>query len=263
MKNSIILSFFSVLFISSYTYSQDTLRKGNKLSIGLNIGANFPQDAYSSKDSSKLPVVNGANDISGYAKIGFHFRAYFNYMFTHYLGAMASVGGNLNSMDISTLNIQTDAEYSAHGFTGIPPSFSNSGSYYIGEYLIGPYLKIPTGNKNFSIECKLLLGLVTANYPTLTYAYNYMGTIATQTESFKNGSGFGYNIGGGLKYSIDKGLIGLHLGIGYTSASITYSSYTLSYSSGGISIPPVTYISSLSMSWLGIIQCTLGGSLEL
>jgi len=261
MKNYILFTLIGSFTANTCIYSQDSTKHIRKLSIGFSIGTNAPHARYAQSDSVAVPFISNVNDmnnINGYAKNGFHFNIYSTYMITQQFGAMLSIGGNFNSFDILTLNIQAYDQYAGNFFTSTPPpSFTISGSYYVGEYLIGPYFKFHIGPPNLSLELKVLLGVVTANYPTLTYSYDYMGTIATQTETVKVGNGFGYNISGGYMYTILKGLIGLHLDVGYTGADINYPSYTTS--SNGIS---TAYDSPKSMS-LGILQFTLGGSIEL
>jgi hypothetical protein len=273
VKKYDLLIFTFLLFCLSRAYSQDSLRRKTKFSFGFNVATNIPQGAFARNDSVALPFVSGvlpnlinvrdSNNINGYAKTGFHFNLYATYLFTDHFGAMLSVGGNFNSFDVSTLSANEDEQYSGYGFGGVPPTFTCSGNYYIGEYFIGPYFKIPTQSKNFSFEFKILLGVITANYPNLTFNYNYMGSTASQTEVVKEGLGFGYNLGGGFKYLIDKGLIGLHLGFVYTGGSINYPGYSISSSSNGITTPLIYYSVSKTITSLGSIQFSFGGSVEL
>lgn len=229
MKKYIFIAFTALLTYSLPAFSQDDEDNFKRFNIGFNVGLNTPKGTFSRDDSVALPYMPGnpsirdTNTINGYAKSGgFHFNAYVTYMLTMRFGAMLAVGGNFNSFDVSTLTSNADAEYAGNGFGGTPPSFSSSGSYYVGEYLLGPYCKFQVGPENLYIEGKALLGAATANYPTLTYSYTYMGTTATQTEVVKTGTGLCYTVGCGVKYSILNRLIGLHLGVAYTGSSITY-----------------------------------------
>ncbi len=215
-------------------------------------------------DSNMLPIAasnKDTNNLSGYAKTGFHFDLYLTYQLIPHLGIMLSVGGNMNSYDVTTLNTQYADQYTSHGGNGNLPAFTASGSYYIGQYLLGPCINIPAGTGGLSIEAKALFGLTTANYPGLSYSYSFFGTTISNTFSVKSASGFGYNVGAGLKYSLPGGLIGLHLGVAYGGSSISYPSYTSSYSDG-TTTQTTTYNVPKAMS-LAMLQITIGASVDL
>jgi hypothetical protein len=276
MKKYTLLIFILILAFSAKVFSQDEEEDENNFkhfNIGFNAGTNTPEGTYAKNDSVALFYYNSVlpnrlnqrdtNSINGYAKsVGFHFNVYVLYRLSMRFGFMLSAGGNFNSFDVSSLNANESSEYSGYSFGGSPPSFTCNGSYYVGEYLFGPYLKFPIIRPDLSVEFKALLGMATANYPTLTYSYDYMGTTATQTEVVKNGNGLAYTIGGGFKYTILHRLIGLHLGANYTRSNITYPGFTMSSSSGGVSTSPVYYSIPKSITSVALIQFTFGVSVE-
>ncbi|MHB8603590.1 MAG: hypothetical protein ACYC9R_13225, partial [Nitrosotalea sp.] len=183
---------------------------------------------YGKIDSAMLPQAyynQDTNHLSGYAKLGFHFNAYAAYMFTHQIGAMISVGGDLNSYDITTYNSEVAARYPKSGGTGSPPVFTAPKGYYIGQYLIGPYIYIPIDDK-LGIEFSVLVGFITANYPEQDYNYG----ILNGSFTFKNTTGFGYRAGISIEYMLNNN-IGLHFNLNYYGTSANYSSNTVSTTS--------------------------------
>ncbi len=266
-KNVFIL--FICLFASIVpAFSQEEDENNfKKFNFGFNVGVSIPERAFARNDSVALPNYSGvlpvqynqrdSGTINGYAKAGFHFNVYGRYMLIQNIGVMISIGGNFNSFDVSTLSSNAAAQYKGYGFSGTPPVFSASGSYYVGEYLFGFYFKVPLVSPNLSAEFNILFGDVMATYPTLTYTYTNMGVTASQAEKTNIGNGIGYNLAGGFKYTIANGKMALHLGAGYTGCSVSYPSYTVSTS--GLSN---TYNVPKSMS-LGLLQFTIGGSIEI
>jgi len=284
MKKLTIVAAIAGLCIAQLnTQAQDD----KKLSFGINVGAGIPMGDYSKTDSTKLPLSSAttnrgkANDTTkynGFAKTGFHFSVYGQYMIAGPIGVKLLIGGTMNSFDITSFNstyasILTENGSASPGQTF--PTFTASKSYYIGQYLVGPCLKLPAGDK-LRIEAQILVGLVTANYPSLSYTYSTSGGTApfnysetgTETYSSSSGSGFGYNIGAGLEYMATD-MIGLHLNVGYTGSSLSYSSYTQasssSYTFGGTtssSSSAGTYNIPKTMS-MGLLQITVGVSIDI
>jgi len=227
----------------------------HKLSFGLNVGCGIPGGDFSKNDGTALPIANakGADTTkyNGFAKTGFHFNIYANYMFSTNVGATIVIGGTMNTFDAATL--QTVANTNN---TGSPAVVTSSGNYYVGQYLIGPYFAFPLGSDKVSLELKGLVGLVTANYPTIDYAEG----LGTGSIAVKSGSGFGYSGVVGLKYMLTD-MFGLHLDVGYLGSSISYSSSTQTQSYAGMSqsyTDPVSKTMSLSL-----IQVTIGASVDL
>lgn len=255
-----------------------------KFCFGLDIGYSSPSGDFSSTNQTKQPIVlypsTDTTHIAGYAKGGMHFNAYATYMFGPHVGAMLSIGGSLNKYDVSTLNSEIYAISIANGpGWEVIPSFTTNKEYFIGQYLIGPYIQIPLTNK-LNLEFKGLFGLTSSNYPTLSYSSSFIistyGQIETwaTSNSYKTSLSFGYNIGAGLKYMITD-VLGLHFNLCYGGAAASYSSYT---ETGTTAISAVTYGSSTipgstsqinvthktptTMS-IGLIEVTVGASIDL
>lgn len=193
------------------------------------------------------------------------------------IGVKLLIGGTMNSFDVTSFNSTFASIETEHGSTPGQtfPTFTASKSYYIGQYLIGPCLKLPAGDK-LRIEAQILVGLVTSSMPTLSYSYsasggtppfNYSETV-TATMSSSSGSGFGYNIGAGAEYMVTD-MIGLHLNVGYTGSSQSYASYTQA-SSGSYTLGGTTTSNSSSNTYnvaktmsMSLLQVTLGASIDL
>jgi Outer membrane protein beta-barrel domain len=274
---SLFLSLFAGVFLcfSNVSYAQYHNGGGGgssssgsgdfkKLHIGVDVGYSAPSGDFSSTDPSKEPVVQphstDTTHIAGYAKGGFHFNVYATYMFSEEVGAMISVGGSMNSYDITTLNSNFAAEFTTGGYTGALPAFTSSGGYFIGQYLIGPYISIPVGGGKLKVEIKGLVGLTAANYPTLSYNYSALGITESESVTVKSYSGFGYNVGAGLEYMMSD-MLGLHFNICYGGTSVSYPGYTVTATEGTLSVNQ-THSTDLAMS-LGLIQVTVGASIEL
>jgi len=252
MKKLTILS--ATLLTLGMLNSAKSQDLAHKLSFGLNVGVGIPGGDFSKNDGSALPLANtttpDTTKYNGFAKTGFHFDVYGTYMFSSHVGAMLSLGGTMNSFDAATL--QTVAN--SNGGSGAV--VTSSGNYFVGQYLVGPYVALPLGSNKLQLELKGLVGLVTANYPTIDYAQG----LGTGTITVKSGSGFGYRFGAGLKYMVAD-MIGLHFDLGYTGSSITYSSSTQTQSFGSMSqseTDPVSKTMSLSL-----MQVTVGVSVDL
>jgi hypothetical protein len=172
------------------------------------------------------------------------------------LSVILYVSGDKNSIDINTLNAQLISLVPTN-----TPTITSSDEFFITQYLAGAYMKIPV-SKFCCIELKALAGLTTADNPGLTYT----GLQEIVIYTYPEGSGFGYNVGGGIKYAIEtegKLGLGLHLNINYAGSYIKYSGYSVTtYNPAFTLINSYNYNVPLSMS-LGILQLTIGASLEL
>src|ERR1700677_1516684 len=129
----------------------------SKLSFGLNVGAGIPMGAYAKHDSTALPVAgstmnagkgNDTTKLNGFAKTGFSFNVYGQYMLAGPIGVKLMIGGTMNSYDVATLNSDfANLQSKYYGTSTGSPTFTAS-SYYVGQYFIGPCLKLPAGKMN-------------------------------------------------------------------------------------------------------------------
>ena len=262
MKKLSIMTLTILILGNLFSGVNSVSAQDKKLSFGVNVGYGIPGGDFSSTDASKQPVVEypstDTTHVSGYAKSGFHFNVYGDYMFASVIGGMISIGGNMNSYDVATLNSNVATAYTKAGFNGTLPAFTVSGSYYVGQYLIGPYVSIPAGSK-LRIEIKALVGLTSVNYPTLSYSYSFFGSPISETITVKSSSGFGYNFGAGIKYMVTD-MVGLHFNVCYAGCSASYPSYTAT-ASDGTNSSSQTHNTAMAMS-LSEIQVTVGASID-
>ncbi len=224
MKKQILLVAIAVLSVFAVKAGdKDLMFRGggggdSKLTIGVSVGAGIPMSDFGKKDTT------GQNDTTkrtGWASTGFHFNVTAGYLLGGPVGVMVMIGGNMNSFDVTSYETAT-------GFNNNVPSGETktltSTNYYIGQYLVGPFLSLPASDK-LKIDIRLLVGLVTGNTPTQTESETAGSSNETIVTSGKDGSGFGYHFGAGIKYNFsDK--MGLTVNAGYTGSSIAYTGYT-------------------------------------
>jgi len=258
MKGILLLATSLALFVN-FSMAQNTNEEDKRLAFGYNYGESFPQSDFGKTNQSKLPmsrlIKQDTTKLSGYAQKGFHYDIYATYRLIPHLSIMAAVYGDQNSYDINTLNSQYISLYPPNTVAVV-----TGDNYYITQYLIGPYISIPI-IKRLSTEIKVLGGLTTANYPSLTY----VGLLQDLLYSIPATSGLGYNVGIGFKYMAVKTRevqLGLHLNVDYAGSTITYPSYSVTaYTPADVYISSATYNVPKTMS-LSIFQFTYGISLE-
>jgi hypothetical protein len=212
---------------------------GNKFDFGIDVGFSLPASDFA---SSSLPAYSSNNVIDGYAKTGFCYDLHASYKFSKYIGIMVLYGNNINPINTSELT------------TSMGASSSASGEYTVAEYLVGPYFSLTL--VKIKIEAKLLGGIVTSNYPTLTFD-NAAGSVI---DAFQNGSGFGYLAGAKIKYMMIGGMFGIGIGVNYVSSGVSYSGWTSTLSGAGTSQAQSN--GSIKMN-IGLVQVMLGLSLDI
>jgi len=122
---------------------------------------------------------------------------------------------------------------------------------------MGPNVIYPIHN-HLSIEGRVLAGYTSANYPSLAF----FGSQETTVLSFPQGSGFGYNIGAGVKYAMDEGLFGVHFNITYAGSSVNFTNYSMAFfDSSNNYLGSATYHDAKSLS-IGLLQVAFGVTLE-
>ncbi|HSY75649.1 MAG TPA: hypothetical protein VK890_02265 [Bacteroidia bacterium] len=192
----------------------------SKLTIGVSVGAALPMGAYGDKKADTADkIADSATIQHGYASTGFHFDVNAGYLIGGPVGVMVLIGGNMNSYDVATYETVNNR----HPVSG--ETFAVK-SYYVGQYLVGPFLALPAGDK-LKINIRLLVGLVTASYPTSTITDGSFTDVTTAS----NASAFGYHFSAGIKYNFSDKL-GLAVDLGYTGSSLTYSGYTDTQTAG-------------------------------
>jgi hypothetical protein len=214
-----------------------------KMVIGVSIGAAIPMGAYGSKNTdTTASVQNDSTHVqNGYAKTGFHFDLTAGYLFNSSVGAMVFIGGNMNSWDATTY-MSVNRTPSGETYTAT--------SYYLGQYMVGPFVQFGQGQMKFT--GRLLLGLVTANRPTITDTY----TGGSSTQSGSGASGFGWQLAAGIQYNFNDNM-GLTVNIGYTGATVNYTGYNASGTSGSFTYNVTNTTLKQSMS-VGLLTASVG-----
>lgn len=228
MKKHIIL--IAVAVLSAFSMKAGDLNLNNttygggssdsKLTIGISVGAAIPLSDYAKHDTTHGYSVGGARGYdstsrAGYAQTGFHFDVTAGYLIGGPVGAMVMIGGNMNSFDATDFESENNIKS--------PATFSST-SYYLGQYLVGPYLSLPAGDK-LRVNIRALVGLMTCNTTTMTYNNGQSGALAANgTYSGNGGSGFGYDFGLGIKFNFNDKM-GLLVNLDYAGSSIAYTGY--------------------------------------
>jgi hypothetical protein len=216
---------------------------GNKFTFGIDGGLSVPARDFSS--SSLIPSSSNSN-VDGSAKMGSCYDIYAGFKFLKHIGIMAQYGANNNSFNISGFNSTINGNY------------TSSGGYVVTGYLLGPYFSIKI--LKVKIEAKLLGGLVSSNYPTLSSGSTLNGVTSSVVTSFSTGNGFGYGAGAKIKYMMIGGMLGIGLGLDYLGSIIEFKGINNTES---ISNLPTISNSYNAKMGIGIIQATLGLSLDI
>ncbi len=206
-----------------------------QFTFGIDGGLSIPSSNYGSSSAS---ASSSGGTINGYAKLGTCFDGYIGFKFIPVIGVMAQYGMNNNSYDVAKLNSST-------------VTFTTSGGDRINEYLIGPYLSIKLAN--IKLEAKLLGGLVSSSYPSLTENTNYGNVTSSVVNSFSTGNAFGYCAGVKIKFMAAK-ILGIGLGVDYVGSDESFT--------GVSNVNSQTFSNSYKMS-VGVFQATLGLSIDL
>lgn len=211
-----------------------------KFSIGVSLGAGIPLGDFGNITSR---FYSGDSRLPGYAKIGFHFNVSTSYMLTEHFGAIVLIGGNIHALNFNN--------FSGNGLHSI--SISSDGIHYLGHYMAGPVFVFPL-NEMWSLDAKVLAGLMTISYPTTNYNdsefsvnYKYQSTMAIS-----------YGCGIGAKYKITE-LVSIIGHIDYLMADPKFTNLTESFALVHSNTSPeiTTYDPKTSMN-IGLINTTLG-----
>jgi hypothetical protein len=198
-----------------------------QLNFGVDGGLSIPTGQYAGT------VSTSGNTLNGYAKIGSCYDAYVGFKFLPVIGAMVEYGANNNAFDVAKLN------------TSGTSTFTTSGGDKIAEYLVGPYFSISL--VNIKLEAKLLGGIVSTNYPTITESSSFNGITSSVSNSFETGNDFGFCAGAKIKFMVAP-IVGIGLGVDYLGSNVTFKG----------ALNSDTYKMSE-----GVIQATLGVSIDL
>jgi hypothetical protein len=201
-----------------------------QFTFGIDGGLSIPASDYG---SSSVPTPNSSN-INGYAKMGTCFDGYIGFKFIPFLGAMVQYGTNSNSNNISSSNTSST-------------TYSSSGNDKVTEYLIGPFFSIKL--VKIKIEAKLLGGLVSSNYPSITESTS--GVSGSVINSFQTGNSFGYCAGAKIKYMVAD-VFGIGLGLDYVGSDPNFKG--------------TNNLNSQSTNYKmteGVLQATIGLSLDI
>ncbi len=255
--------------IQSSPRSVNTIKDKKRFSFGVNLGYGIPIGSFYKKDASKYPIshYNGqdTNKLGGYGQYGFHFEYYVSYRFYKRLSIMLSAGGNDIGYDITTLNSQFGQFFAPNTLI-----MTTGDSDYVVQFLMGPNLDLRIGKK-IRLEFKALAGMTTTNFPSLAITgFANLGQVGGEVYTFPTASGFGYNIGAGLKIITAEGYVGVHFNINYVGANLTFPNYNVAYYtlSGPNNATSATYLGSTTFPYaksldISMLQLSMGVSAEL
>jgi len=236
MKKYILIAATVIMAFAAKAQVNNLPLIGNKFTFGIDGGLAIPSSDYGSTSTS-----SSSSNANGFAKMGFCYDAYAGFKFSKLIGAMVQYGASMNSFNTSDLG----------------SNYSSSGGYTVTSYLVGPYMSITL--LKIKIEAKLLGGLVSSNYPTLTESTSFAGVSSSVVSSFSTGSSFGYCAGAKIKYMMIGGMLGIGLGLDYLGSDVSFKGTNTETVPG---LPPSTTSTNPKMS-IGILQATLGLSLDI
>ena len=183
------ITFILFTCISGFSaFSQNDPSKTFTLSI--NGGTAIPVGNFSKADY--------ADQKSGYASTGGHFNITATYSLTKNWGIGVLVGysqfGHTGSQNLSD-------GYKEDSGTDSTTLYLKGNNHSL-SILIGPYYRIPAGNK-FSVDVRVLGGYVNTHLAGFQVFYeDYTDNAMSQKES--SGGGFGYQVGAGVNYQLTK-----------------------------------------------------------
>lgn len=212
-------------------------------SIAVSVGSAVPFKSFSStnvKNSFWDFYSNDSIKLQGFAKPGINLNITASYLFQGGIGIMMMFGSDTNPFDIGTFS-STVAE-----------PFTSSQDFHTREYLIGPYISF-SATPMLTLEANALIGLVTANYPSVAIAV----VDTTETISFNAGKGFGYSVGGAAKYSLTK-RIAVSVNVAYTQTKMVYSGWTDTYTAPGYDPYVIPHANDKTNMPMGILKITAG-----
>ncbi len=97
------------------------------------------------------------------------------------------------------------------------------------------------------MEAKLLGGVVSSSYPTITESTSLNGVTNSVSNSFQTGNDFGFCAGAKIKFMVAP-IVGIGLGVDYLASDVTFK---------GVGNSDTYKMSE------GVIQATLGVSIDL
>src|ERR1017187_5262868 len=114
--------------------------KKRKFTFTASIGADVALGGFASKDS--LPAHDSTH-IKGYSDIGYYFDISTGYQITNVIGVMAMINFNIN--DFNTVAYRNAYAYNQSNVLA-QYDVSASGSYFMMQYLVGPFFEIPASS---------------------------------------------------------------------------------------------------------------------
>jgi opacity protein-like surface antigen len=256
MKIKIILSALIVLFFTEL-HAQDYARpepeqyslpsnpNDRRFNIGVSIGAAIPLGDYGSTNvKGSFWDFNSIDStrLQGFAQPGLNLTITASYLFPENIGIMMMFGSSSSTFNTSGFS-------SAIG----RPATTSTGSFSEYEYLIGPCFELPLSDK-FRMNANILIGLVSASYPEVNYAYN---DTVTLTTDFQGGTGFGYSFGANLEYNISKNAA-ISLNVNYIGSDIKYTGFTWTLSTPGYYPLVQDHPTDVLTMQTGILKITAG-----
>jgi hypothetical protein len=171
--------------------------------VGLSGGAGIPMSDY-----AKADTILGA----GYAKIGVHFNLTAGVKFMPYLGAMLMAGGTFNGFN-TTAYAKQDTQKYAPTYTSKP--------YYLGQYMVGPFLYFTDG-ESYDVTVRALGGLAMVTFPLLTATSSSPGWTQVKTIEKPSAKSFGYCVGVGVNFKVGS-RIGILVNADYYGTKVSYT----------------------------------------
>ncbi|MFI5141294.1 MAG: hypothetical protein ACHQII_02960 [Bacteroidia bacterium] len=196
-----------------------------KFTILVSAGASVPIQDFGKKTFNRPNTAADTININGFASTGVNFNLSVSYKFVKKLGVMLQASQTINRLD--NTDYANAINTAAAGAVTNNTNIQTSGPYHIGQYLIGLCLSLPLEEK-VSFEAHALIGETTAANPKITETQITPQDDVVATTKYNNGTGFGYNLGMGVKCMFNK-TIGLQIMGSYAGSKISCPGYNYTY----------------------------------
>ncbi len=191
-----IILYIALGFISLSAFGQDDVSSGKaKNFIGVtggysNLMGNITKSDYSSNSSGYANAMGYNVGLEG----------------AYYLNKHIGIGGLFSFASFSTANLQSMSDGYKESFDVDSISVTVTTKYNFYNFFVGPYFSFPI--KKFTIDFRAVGGLTLVYTPEFDIFVEDGGKPHPCAQNISSGTGFGFQAGAGIRYSITN-----HLGI--------------------------------------------------
>jgi hypothetical protein len=238
MKKQISLFLIAYLLMFQYTHAQ------TENNIMLSVGPSFFMGDFA------MPGIS--NQYAGSAKIGETINLSFEHKFNQYIGLVAMLYGQRNSLNTGRLADKFAETGIDFGFSGASANFYpnwvvDKKAWYLESFFLGVAEEFPcTTSGKFSITAKALIGIAQIQSPTLSASGHSDTSFAVIYQNGITAFALSYLVSGGARYRWSKKIYFL-VDISYLGAKqfgTKNISAFMAATNGGLVVPMVYSLSN-------------------